>query len=639
MANVVINHCTLRVRRRNGWSWGSEPRELLDAAMRSLPELLAQHFASLWPDDADVEISTPLKIRIPIGLGELGVLPRQVLDYSTHETSSHYAGLGRRIEAAINSTLTQVQVLPAETIISKTGNGSEPDTVNISAATPPWAGSPLLVLLKWQAQGVLETRLASFSHAAVEAWHRHLFQVTAPAQSPAASTSGNEVEFLIRELAPIIPHAILDRAGILRRRLIMAVRAAARLNTSAIEETVRLTIDNLLPLMTPGVPIVADTKSIGSNLITSNEIPDQAPAKLDLVPSPPSFEIKAVSLPAEVIESDLRISSAVPFLLLGPLGRIGYLEVLAATLEAADLTKQSSLFALALAHKVLEPPERGWRRDPASIVAAAAFAGLHSVPAESALVEFAGDVALHLSPLEGLLSACLTEGHRVGQPLFLYQTVKPSGLLLMDVEGSFPVAWSSDLDGLLPVLHGFGTSVCLIPRASADPALLTRLDTEDCLFLTNGPPARDEHWRELRRASTSWWTNDRHSRETTLLSSARLLLGAHDSAEEFWKEFSLQRPSIPLADDGTFDNHLTLAASVALGTIAWTLWREREPTTPQLALTRFRDLDARVRFDSREVSVLLPRGRRYQDLMDHRLLDDIPCVPWLAGRKLQFAGG
>src|SRR5437764_5552519 len=46
-----------------------------------------------------------------------------------------------------------------------------------------------------------------------------------------------------------------------------------------------------------------------------------------------------------------------------------------------------SLFALALAHKVLEPPDRGWRRGPASIVTAAAFAGLRSVPAESARSE------------------------------------------------------------------------------------------------------------------------------------------------------------------------------------------------------------------------------------------------------------
>jgi hypothetical protein len=39
------------------------------------------------------------------------------------------------------------------------------------------------------------------------------------------------------------------------------------------------------------------------------------------------------------------------------------------------------------------------------------------------------------------------------------------------------------------------------------------------------------------------------------------------------------------------------------------------------------------------VRVHLPLGRRYLDLHEHGLLDDVPDVPWFDGRVLQFSGG
>jgi hypothetical protein len=69
------------------------------------------------------------------------------------------------------------------------------------------------------------------------------------------------------------------------------------------------------------------------------------------------------------------------------------------------------------------------------------------------------------------------------------------------------------------------------------------------------------------------------------------------------------------------------------------LWREREPTSPQLTLARFCDFGARVRVDTTSVRVSLPRGRRFSDLYQHGFLADVINVPWFGGRVLSFASG
>ena len=76
-----------------------------------------------------------------------------------------------------------------------------------------------------------------------------------------------------------------------------------------------------------------------------------------------------------------------------------------------------------------------------------------------------------------------------------------------------------------------------------------------------------------------------------------------------------------------------------MGTISWSLWRERETVTPQLALERFADFDARVSFRPELVQVHLPLGRRFMDLKRAGWLDDIADVPWLDGRPLRFVQG
>ena len=72
MADVLVRHCTIRVVRRGGWSWGAEPRALLDRVMHQVPNLIAAALERLFPDDDDErEIAAPVRLRIPLSLAML----------------------------------------------------------------------------------------------------------------------------------------------------------------------------------------------------------------------------------------------------------------------------------------------------------------------------------------------------------------------------------------------------------------------------------------------------------------------------------------------------------------------------------------------------------------------------------------
>ena len=321
--------------------------------------------------------------------------------------------------------------------------------------------------------------------------------------------------------------------------------------------------------------------------------PDQAvriPALPRVQPPPPSS-------PEVLYEGEVAVASALPFLLLGPLTRLGYVQTLTAVLEAADLLPQMRLFATALAYKVLDPPERGWRRHPTAAPAAASFAALAAPVPEPELAAFAQHVSAHLSPLDAVLTDTLATGHNPQQPLLLYRTEPTNGLLLVDVEGLFPMAWAEGLEALSPTLTRCQASLLLVPQATADPQLLGQLHSANARFVTDAPPTRHECWRPVRHPSLGrWWTNDAITPESQIVKAAQLLADTTEETAVLWRELAIARPAVAVSPNTALDRSLTLAAAVALGTIAWTLWRAREPVAPHLTLARFRDLDARVRF-------------------------------------------
>ena len=382
------------------------------------------------------------------------------------------------------------------------------------------------------------------------------------------------------------------------------------------------------------------------NKSTSSEIQASAsppPEPVLSQPPPANLQVVPTHQPLQHIANKLRRdASALPFLLLGPLARTGYLQTLAAVLEASETTAASPLFATALAYKLLAPPERGWRRSAATLSSAAAFAALESPAPEPALVQFAQTIAPHLSPLDVTLSGALIAGHNPNVPLLLLSLREKGtdGFLLFDTEGIFPIQWAASVTDLRSTLIQLDSSIVFVPRASADGELLRWLNSEGLRFVTDAPPTRGESLRSIRRPpDIRLWTNDEATADSVFARLASSLTGSVEDAFELLQVLAKNRPSISLNRDSALDRHLTMAAAVALGTIAWDLWKEHEQTAPHVALERFADLHARVDYTDDLVTVSLPLGKRFLDLRDHGLLEDVNDVPWLNGRKLIFTSG
>ncbi len=76
---------------------------------------------------------------------------------------------------------------------------------------------------------------------------------------------------------------------------------------------------------------------------------------------------------APTLGKDVALCSVLPFLVLGMLRRIGWLEVASATFEALAMPDRGAVFATALAYKLLPPPRKGWHRNPEILRTAAAL--------------------------------------------------------------------------------------------------------------------------------------------------------------------------------------------------------------------------------------------------------------------------
>ena len=646
MADIVIHHCKLRIVRRDGWAWGPEPQRLLQSAMRMLPALLARQLEGLWEDGDDYEIAAPVRITIPVRMSELMAADVEHASSDSTLEDAPLSALHSRLAQALRLTFLRDHSPPAGTAHAGQLQSQKSREEMDMASELRWSSTLLCLLLSWYEQGVLATRLDLCALPPLEAWSESLCTMHSPSLAGVTAVPPEAIDHLLRDLAPTIPDPTPNRAAMLRRWLALAVAIVHHLGALPGDAVVQQALHQVLPLSTLNGNHSATASALLTPPHTSRHAADveksipAAPEQAGRVPVPQRVQPPPPSSAAVLHEGEVSVPSALPFLLLGPLTRCGYLQTLAAVLEAADSLPQMRLFATALAYKVLDPPARGWRRHPTAAPAAASFAALAAPVPEPELAAFAQHMSAYLSPLDAVLTDMLAAGHNPQQPLLLYRTEPPNGLLLVDVEGIFPMAWAEGLEALSPTLTRCQASPLFVPLATADPQLLSQLDGANVCFITDAPPTRHERWRPLRHPPLGrWWTNDALTAESQLVKTAQLLIDTAEETAMLWRAFAVERPAIAVLPNTAFDCSLTLAAAVALGTIAWALWRQRESVAPQLTLARFRDLDARVRFSRESVRVRLPLGRRYRDLYEHGLLDDVRDVPWFDGRVLQFSGG
>ncbi|WP_290061268.1 hypothetical protein [Amycolatopsis solani] len=566
---VTVRHCVVRVVRRGGWSWGPDPRGLVQRVLDALPELLAERFGDLLDGDGpDVEITEPVRLSVRLsaaGTAGTGLVPS-----------------GLVLEAAAPGG----------------GTVSEPIALPIPSPFPVPAGSPPELSL---VDTVDEP--PSFGAAAAGATMAELFEELAARDELVALLALVPEETVRRYLS-----ALLSEPG-------------GGLPGSAASETGG----------SPGAPVVAGLPGpvgdLAAELARRLSLPRPPATREELAvlldPPPAAGTPAGETAPGGVTTSprpsgETRVGSVLPFLLAGPLSRTGYLDAIGPALAGA-----APLFAAALAYKVLGAPQRGWRRTPADDVAAATFAGLASVPD---LAAFAREAASALPVLDAVLALSLCRGHEPAEPLLIAGV--DEGLLLVDAQGLFPIAWSSTVDELVPHWTACGRPPVLVRDGPLPPSSLRDLAAAGIRFITDARPVRDDPLTRLRWRTPLWTTGGVEPRLAARLPSGRL--------DELVRVLFVEHRAVPVAGSRALEHSVSLAAALALGMIAWQLW---EGDSPVRALTTFADLEATVRFTRDAVRVTVPLGRRHTDLWRGGALTDVPDVVWLGGRTLTFSGG
>lgn len=600
---------------------------MLQDVVHSLPPLLAQKLEEVLPKGENCEFAAPIRIRIPVRLSDLTTKASPAQDGSPAQSRAT-PSLERKLDSALRQFFspTAREAEPVQELRLAIPN-QDADEKSIDDQSNG-SGAIARVLMKWQRAGFLEARLAALANEEIAGWNRVVCdRATELAESTFEGASSIEEQVL--HLAKVHENFFSrkDCGNRMRLRLMVAAAVAVQLHISLDSPPLLRVLNRVLPVdeestlsRLPNIPkktyVGAETKSHEKT----------APSKK---PSPP-------------LQWEANVDCALPFLLLGPLSKLGYFDALAGVLEAANLSDAAPIFAAALAYKVLDPPERGWRRTPSSVQAATAFAGKQEAVANESLVEFCREFAPHTALLDQILTESLIRGHTPGDPVLLLRadSENSTGFLLIETSGCFPIVWSEGVHRLLQVLDKLGNSIVLVARAAAGPQILKELDHAGFTFVTDVPPTRGETWQRIRQGPAPLgWTNHTDPESIPVLQAGRTLDVASAEATALWETFAVARSGIVHGSLPQLERSLTLAATVATGMIAWQLWRTRGRTNPQIVVERFCDLDGRVRFSPKFVNVLLPLGRRHEELLQGGFLNPTRDIPWFGSRQVELGGG
>ena len=439
---ITVRHCVVRVVRRGGWSWGPDPRGLVQRVLDALPDLLVAEFDEyLTGDGPDVEVTEPVRLSVRLSSrGGHALVPTSLV----LEPPSGGFSLPEPVPVA----------MPAQ------GERSTSDLSDESPATVhsgPEGASPTLAALfgELTERDELAALLALLPEETLRSYLSAL--LAGPTGEPFVSVTAE----------PAGP--VAELAAELARRLALPQVPTTR---AELDELVRSP-----PGETIGAPVAA---SVGE------DTPGFARADVTAVPRS---------------AGEKRVRSVLPFLLAGPLARTGYLDAIGPAMSGVDLLDDAPLFAAALAYKVLGAPQRGWWRTPEDDAAAAAFAGCESVPD---LTAFARRVRPALPVLDGVLALALCRGHDPADPLLV--TGVDDGLLLVDAKGLFPVAWASTTDGLVPHWEACGRPPVLVCDSPLPPTCLRDLAAAGVRFITDVRPLRDDPLTRLPWRGPLWTT-------------------------------------------------------------------------------------------------------------------------------------
>jgi hypothetical protein len=585
VADVIVHRCTVRLVRAGGWGWGRAPHELVDAALEALPELVEAAVAGL-PDggpDAEAEI---VHMSAPVSLAELEERGGEALRVAVADA---LAAPPRPPAGAVSEPAEVSPAAPVERY-----DAPYPS----SPGAPPAFSLPRELLVRWLRDKVLDSLLELLSPQALEAWHAAALGSDTPVPGATPEVVDPDTVRMVEGLLGTLPEPA-TREELLRSRLALATAAAA----SSSDWTAALAItDAARPLdaysRRAARPDVGEARQRGRDP-HARAIREPRQARRGSAPGDGEESGGAALGPAHRVSLSSITALALPFLVAVPLSRLGWFDTVAAALGATGLGDRTPVLAAALAHKVGPAPERGWRRTPEAEHAAAAFAA-GEVPAED-FTALAEDALSFASALDATLATAVLAGR--GREALVLHRLENGDLLLLDPEGSFPIALTPDTHAIALLLRGGGRPAVHVTAPARTAGVLGAL--RDARVPTDA----------RRRAGVA---------------------PAHlERVDAVFAELHA-RTAAPLAEDPTLERSLSLASALGLAMLAWMLWGGDGRTDALLALDRLGDLEVRVRIDAERVQVKLPLGRRHADLRDAGLLGTIVGLPWLRGRRVEL---
>lgn len=597
MTDIVVHRCELRIRRTSGWAWGASPDELIAAATRAIPQLLAARLPDLAvPAGTTISIDRPITVKLVATARQLVALASD--SAGTDDVVQLRAKIEAEVAAAVARAIAEqgvASVSPAAQIAPADESPAHDPAIEEELAS---ADAPRRAVRAWWRLGSIDAVMQRLEPDALARLHELLLGESSALDEPRA------------ELVAVIERAAAGYAGApatplerIQRRVALAA-AAIDAAPDVPKEHLRAAIDHVITLEDGLAAAVAETARAQEQEATARRAP-------------------AVD--------ELSIRSALPFLLLASLRNAGWLEA-AATLLGLH-RRQTDAFALAagLAARVLDPLERGWKRSYADRLAIAVFAG-RTEPIDD--VEIAA-AATRLRPLLGPLDASLRGLiGRARRPVPVVLWRDDRGWQLFDGDGMVALAASTVLADVVAVAP---PAPIVVPARFAARDVFDVIDYANATFVTDALPGRSDTWRAFASVGGRLHTNDTTTPAGKLAALTAQLDQTLALAEEL-VEVLAERPAIPRGPLDAFEATATLAATAALADIGGRLF-PGEPTTPVLALTRFRDLDARVVFEAGRVHVRVPLGRRHADLLRHGVLGELANVPWLPDRTVDIGGG
>jgi len=625
VGQLRIRRCVLRLRRHGGWSWGPDPASLVHSATQSLPRLLADRLELLLADAPD-EVTIPrLQIRIPVRLAEL-------MDPVCAPAEGGPATVvSSRIDDCCRRSLSEViDIAPAEA--AEPADSLLPEEADLSPS-PGEEEFGIALLIRWHEEGALARIVRSLDDELLQSLEE-LSLSSLPTTMASAHQRENSCK-LAEQLVHDDPQTDSAPSRPAVKRLVLLIALLRAVGRTATQEELLAALDHCMPTAAPR----SATKR--SSQIEHDLEPQSERSKVEVQ----GKRQRAGTRPERV----LTVTSVVPFLAVGVLSRLGYFSAVSTFLAALGRTADYPYLVAALAYKMLPPPLRGWRREDADRLTAAAIAGRREIILDAAIDRLARSCPDGLSLADSFLRQQALDRREPSSPVFIDLVCLADHELwgAWEARRRSPLGWFQSPLHVAAAVDDVGDATVILDEAATDPALTAELTRCRRRFVTTAPPGRHDRWRALvgpRRL----WTNDWDTAEAQLVHDMDALKTAQESARRVRQAFLADRPvvmptrQLP-ADQSSgrrvicFEQSLAFAAAFALSRIAQDLWGLREPTDALLTLERLGTLEAEVTFDDDRILVRPSLGKRSLDLRQGGFLRDVAALPWSGGRRLEFA--